>query len=42
MRHSRQLGDHRFPDSGVSAPFPGVDDAALRVDEDDVRLVVGA
>jgi hypothetical protein len=38
---SGELRSHRRPHAGVTAAFPCVDDAALVVDEDEVRLIGG-
>jgi len=38
-RRLRQLREHCSPDRGVTRTFPCVDDPALRVDQDEMRLV---
>src|ERR671910_3345281 len=36
---SLKLREHPLPDAGGAASFPGVDDASIRIEEDEVRLI---
>jgi hypothetical protein len=38
----RELGDHCVPDILVALTLPRVQDVSVRIDEDEVRLVVGS
>jgi hypothetical protein len=39
-KHSGELREHRLPHVFVASALPGVDDAPVGVEEDEVRLVV--